>query len=181
MTSRAPLAPATPDALITDFFQHTAGEWRSERRYYTLPEGKTQEVISRVSIRYLPHGCDELIYLGRLHYLDAPDAIACGSYVTWDSTDVHTNRQISEGTTIFGAVGNRLYRDRGYATLKPVVAYFKTPDAQTLQLRTEYNGCSFEEEIKLVGSHYRTRQTIMTKAGEQQLIGQYLETRLCQS
>lgn len=70
-----------------------------------------------------------------------------------------------------------MYRDRGYATLQPVIATYRLPNADTLQLRTEYNGCTFEEEIRLVGTQYRTRQTIVTKAGEQQLVGQYLETR----
>jgi hypothetical protein len=45
-------------------------------------------------------------------------------------------------------------------------------------LKTEYGGNAFEEEIKLVGSQYRTRQTIISRAGEEQMIGQYLEKRL---
>jgi hypothetical protein len=36
----------------------------------------------------------------------------------------------------------------------------------------------FEEEIKLIGEKYRTRQTIISRAGEQQMIGQYLEKRI---
>jgi hypothetical protein len=38
----------------------------------------------------------------------------------------------------------------------------------------------FEEELKLIGENYRTRQTIISRAGEQQMIGQYLEKRLYQ-
>jgi hypothetical protein len=36
----------------------------------------------------------------------------------------------------------------------------------------------FEEEIRLVGSRYRTRQTVISRAGEQVMIGQYLEKRV---
>ncbi|PSN17731.1 phycobiliprotein lyase, partial [filamentous cyanobacterium CCP5] len=36
----------------------------------------------------------------------------------------------------------------------------------------------FEEEIRLVGDRYRTRQTIISRAGEEIMIGQYLETRI---
>jgi len=36
----------------------------------------------------------------------------------------------------------------------------------------------FEEELKLIGREYRTRQTIISCAGEQQMIGQYLEKRI---
>jgi hypothetical protein len=52
------------------------------------------------------------------------------------------------------------------------------PNPQTLCLRTEYNGSVFEEELKLIGDRYRTRQTIIARAGEQQTIGQYLEKRV---
>ena len=45
-------------------------------------------------------------------------------------------------------------------------------------LKTAYDGSSFEEEIKLIGDRTRTRQTIIKRAGEEQMIGQYLEKRL---
>jgi hypothetical protein len=45
-------------------------------------------------------------------------------------------------------------------------------------LRTEYNNSVFEEEIKLIGDKYRTRQSIVSRAGEQLMIGQYLEKRV---
>lgn len=51
-------------------------------------------------------------------------------------------------------------------------------DAKTMCLRTEYSGNVFEEEVKLIGNCYRTRQTIISRAGEEQMIGQYLETRI---
>jgi len=77
-------------------------------------------------------------------------------------------------STIFGVLGTRLYRDRGFATSKPVTAEYFV-NSQTVCLRTEYNGSVFEEELKLIGRNYRTRQTIISRAGEQQMIGQYLE------
>ncbi len=79
---------------------------------------------------------------------------------------------------MFGALGTILYRDRGFATPKPVTADFYFNDPKTLCLKTEYNDSIFEEELKLVGDRYRTRQTIISRAGEQQMIGQYLETRI---
>ena len=47
-----------------------------------------------------------------------------------------------------------------------------------MTLRTEYSANVFEEEIKLVGSKYRTRQTIISRAGQEITIGQYLEQRI---
>ncbi|MDB9379302.1 phycobiliprotein lyase, partial [Nodularia sphaerocarpa] len=87
-------------------------------------------------------------------------------------------RKESQGSTLFGVLGNILYRDRGFATSKPVTAKYYFPNPKTLCLRTEYNGSVFEEELKLIGSKYRTRQTIISRAGEQLMIGQYLEKRI---
>ncbi len=79
---------------------------------------------------------------------------------------------------MFGVFGTTLYRDRGFATPKPVTAEFYFTNPETLCLKTEYQDSVFEEELKLVGHKYRTRQTIISRAGEQQMIGQYLEKRI---
>jgi hypothetical protein len=162
--------------LIAAFFQQSNGQWRSERRYYTLPDGETQEMVSLITVRFLLAGCSELLHLADLHGLD--DRLRCGAEVSWDSTDASTGRRKSRGSTLFGALGDVLYRDRGFATTKPVTAGFHCPNPKTLCLKTEYDGSMFEEELKLIGDQYRTRQTIISRAGEQKMIGQYLERRL---
>jgi hypothetical protein len=49
--------------------------------------------------------------------------------VSWKSSDSVTGRKQSEDSTLFGVLGNILYRDRGFATSKPVTAgfYFSNP------------------------------------------------------
>ncbi|HEY9668523.1 MAG TPA: phycobiliprotein lyase [Coleofasciculaceae cyanobacterium] len=178
MTSRLQIAQTTEESLIAAFFRKSAGRWRSERRYYTLPDGKTKEVVSVITIRFLEQGSDELLELQRLHELPDGMLLTCGALVSWKSSDSVTGRKESEDSTVFGALGNTLYRDRGFATSKPITAQYYFPNSETLCLRTEYKGSVFEEELKLVGKKYRTRQTIISRAGEQKMIGQYLETRL---
>jgi CpeS-like protein len=171
-------APSTTAELLVDkFFRLSAGHWLSERRYYTLPDGDTQEVISEIAIEFLAAGCQELQELAQLHGLDNL-ALTCGSKIEWDSQDSVTGKKASKGTTLFGALGNTLYRDRGFATTKPITAIYHFPHPNTLCLKTEYQGSVFEEEVKLVGEKYRTRQTIISRAGEQVTIGQYLEKRI---
>jgi len=165
---------------IAQFFQETSGEWRSERRYYTLPEGKTREIVSFITIQFLPMGSAELVALANLHQLSPERLLTCGAKVTWHSTESVSGRKESTGSTLFGALESILYRDRGFATTQPVTAQFHLPQPKTLCLRTEYNGSVFEEEIKLIGQQYRTRQTIISRAGEQMMIGQYLERRISQ-
>ena len=171
-------ATTTDESLISKFFLRSAGQWRSERRYYTLPDGETKEMVSEIAIRFLEQGCDELCRLADLHQLADRKAMICGAEVTWDSADSVSGKKQSKGLTLFGALGDVLYRDRGFATSKPVTADFYFSNPETLCLRTEYKGSVFEEELKLIGQQYRTRQTIISREGEQQMIGQYLEKRL---
>lgn len=173
------IAQVSAESLVKEFFRQSEGRWRSQRRYYTLKqEIEPQEVISVLSIEYLPQGSPQLLELGRLHNLEQEDALICGTYITWKSDYVKQSRKPSEGSTIFGALGNILYRDQGFATSDPVKAKYSFTNPTTLNLRTEYNGSVFEEELKLIGDNYRTRQTLISRAGEEIMIGQYLEKRL---
>ncbi|NJL48900.1 MAG: phycobiliprotein lyase [Leptolyngbyaceae cyanobacterium SM2_5_2] len=165
------------EPLVTAFFQETAGDWRSERRYYTLSSGETQEVVSQIRIEFLEAGAAQLLQLAELHGLDPQKSLICGTAVAWESDYLGTGRKPVVGSTIFGVRGTTLYRDRGFATTKPVTAQYLFRDNRTLQLKTEYNDSSFEEEIKLIGQRYRTRQTVISRAGQEIMIGQYLETR----
>lgn len=178
MTLSVQTPTRSTETLAERFFRKTAGSWRSVRRYYTLETGEPQEVTSWISVDYLEPGCDRLLNLARRHELDDERAFVCGSYVTWESHYESASRKPNQGSTVFGVKGDRLYRDRGFATAKPVIADFGFTRPDTLWLRSAYNNAQFEEEIKLVGDKYRTRQTIISRDGEEVVIGQYLETRL---
>lgn len=167
------------ESLIVDFFRKSEGDWNSQRRYYSLNKNvEPQEVESNLSISFLPQGAAELVELAQSHELEYLEALVCGTKVTWESNYTNQNRKPVVGSTVFGIKGNILYRDRGFATPKPVTAIYSFTNPDTMTLRTEYNSSVFEEEIKLVGSKYRTRQTIISRAGEEITIGQYLETRV---
>ncbi len=180
MTLQLQLTQTDSESLkyVAEFFQQSAGQWHSQRRYYTLPDGETKEMVSLISVEFLEQGCAQLQKLAQLHELNHPDILTCGSYVAWESTDSVSGRKQSKGSTLFGVFGTTLYRDRGFATPKPVTAQYYFSNPQTMCLKTEYNGSVFEEELKLIGHNYRTRQTIISRAGEQQMIGQYLEKRI---
>ena len=175
-TRSTALKPNEIEAKAIAFFQQSTGGWQSRRRYYTLASGDTQEVVSNISVSFLESGCDELLELGDRHELSFP--MICGAKVTWESSYISPAKKPSTGQTIFGIRGDVMYRDRGFATPKPVTAQYKLTSGRTMVLRTEYNGSSFEEELKLIGDNYRTRQTIISRAGEEIMIGQYLETRV---
>lgn len=178
MTSPLQLASTADESLlVAEFFRASAGKWHSQRRYYTLPDGETKEMVSLITIRFLSEGCRELQELAKLHQI-SDSILRCGAQVDWESEDSVSQQKQSKGSTVFGVSGKILYRDRGFATSKPVTAEYYFLEPQTLCLRTEYKGSVFEEQLKLIGSNYRTRQTIISRQGEQQMIGQYLEKRL---
>ncbi len=178
MTSPIQSVQLDTSSVMADYLRQSEGMWHSERRYFTLPDGVPQEWVSRLTVRFLQPGSPELIELAELHGLSDPMMFECGSYVEWESTLSTSERPNSEGSTVFGVSGKIMYRDRGFATKEPVKATYYLPNPQTLCLRTEYNGSVFEEEIKHIGQKYRTRQSIISRAGEQKMIGQYLEKRI---
>lgn len=166
------------EPLVAAFFRSCEGDWRSERRYYTLKSGDVQEVVSYINIRFLETSCPELRQLEQLHGFQKDVSLVCGAQVTWESNYVKTEKKPVNGSTLFGIKGSVLYRDRGFATDNPVTADFTFLDPRTMILKTAYNGSSFQEEIKLIGDRTRTRQTIISRAGQEIMIGQYLEQRL---
>ncbi|MGK7877616.1 MAG: phycobiliprotein lyase [Xenococcaceae cyanobacterium] len=173
------IAQLSTESLAVQFFRQSEGEWKSQRRYYTLKkEVEPQEVVSFLRIQFLEKGCPELLELARLHKLDAQTPLLAGTLVTWESNYSGQIRKPSKGSTVFGVLGKTLYRDRGFATSDPVTATLFFPNPKTMCLRTEYGGSVFEEELKLIGQQYRTRQTIISRAGQELMIGQYLEKRI---
>lgn len=167
------------ETLAREFFQKSVGTWNSQRRYYILkPDVATREVVSIITVEFLEQGCAKLIKLAQDQSLEDKTVLSFGSYVTWESSYTGTSRKPFKGSTIFGGFGNILYRDRGLTTKAPLQAIYSLPTPQTLCLRTEYSGSVFEEEIKLIGENYRTRQTIISRSGQEIMIGQYLEKRI---
>jgi CpeS-like protein len=178
MTSM-PVNQLSIELLANEFFEQSAGRWKSQRRYYTLKQDvEPQEVVSDLTIRFLEQGSPELVKLAQLHQLEDKSALLSGTEVIWESNYTGKSRKPSVGSTIIGVKENILYRDRGFATTEPVIATYSFSNPKTLCLRTEYGGSVFEEEIKLIGDNYRTRQTIISRAGQELTIGQYLEKRL---
>ncbi|MEB3211499.1 MAG: phycobiliprotein lyase [Leptolyngbyaceae bacterium] len=178
MTIHAAIPSLSVDSVVADFFQRSAGQWRSERRYYTVSNDETQEVVSFLTVRAIAQNSPELVQLAQLHGLDDAAELTCGAVSSWESSYMGPSPKKSKGSTVFGVKGASLYRDRGFSTTKPIIAQFTMRDDNTLCLRTEYSGNVFEEEIKLIGTQYRTRQTIISRAGQEQMIGQYIEKRI---
>lgn len=173
------LIASTP-STIDAFLRRSVGIWHSQRRYYTLNSSQDPilEAVSRLEITYLDGDRPELVALAEKHQQPQSFRFDCGAQITWTSTYTNVERKPLEGTTLFGIHGQLMYRDRGFSTPHPIVATFDMPSPDLMHLQTRYDGAKFEEEIKFIGQKHRTRQTIISKYGQEVMIGQYLET-LC--
>jgi hypothetical protein len=163
------------ESFIKNFLQESEGKWCSERRYYALPNGKIKDVKKTVTMRFVDQGSPELIELAQLHKLDENFPITCGSYVEWSNIDLDTGDEGAKRWTVLGTLGTTMYFGRNFPVPRLVVAQYCFRDAKTIYLWTEENGSLFEEELKLIGKNYRTRQTIISRGGEQNMIAQYIE------
>ncbi|MDZ8185565.1 MAG: phycobiliprotein lyase [Nostoc sp. ChiSLP02] len=173
--SRTHVAPKLEASLIRTFLQESEGNWSSERRYYALPNGKVKEIKKTVAMRFLEGGSPELAELAKLHELDENAVMSCGSYVEWNSVDTTTGEEGSKRWTVLGSLGTTMYFGRNFPIPKLVVAEYYFRDPKTIYLWTHENGALFEEELKMVGRNYRTRQTVISRGGVQQMIAQYME------
>ena len=72
--------------LASHILQQSSGMWESKRRYYTLKNNETQEVVSVLTNQFLEQGSPELLRLAELHQLDDPNDIICGIRSSWEST-----------------------------------------------------------------------------------------------
>ena len=178
MTLSLTIASPSLEDQAVQFFLDSVGEWRSERRYYTLKSGVIQEVVSDLKIAYLEADSPELVALALAHGVDPKQDMLGGLQISWDSEYAGPSKKLVQGSTVFGIGHDVLYRDRGFATPEPVTAQFNFPSSGTMLLRTEYNKSLFEEEVKFISDRYRTRQTVISRAGEEQMVGQYLERRV---
>jgi CpeS-like protein len=143
---------------VKEWFERSAGEWISNRRYYYEASGKNQLVKSDLKVEMKPSNDKEFIV-----------------ELNWDSKgDVE-----SVGSMIceFDSNKNILYRNIGYMTADPTFSEVTMIDEDTILFKTEYDGMTFREEIRLIDKNVRLRQTLGWKRDTVFLAGQYYEKR----
>lgn len=148
---------------LKQFFSKSLGLWESHRSYlYVTQNNKIEESITKFEW-----------VVG-----DQPNEYR----VFWNNSIVTRDR--SMGITIVDDY--TLQRDQGYFTPKPTVSQVVRSSEDILITVTEYNGMNFNERIEFVTKDYRLRRTIARyinsdgTLGDINLIGNYLEKRLCQ-
>ena len=134
------------------FLRRTVGTWNSERRYLFAPKLTPVNMTTRFTIEEGEYGRFKVIWAGN----------------TSGEMELHLE-------------GDLLHRSRDYFGDGANSSEVQVVDEDCIVMRTEYDGCRFREEVRLIEhDFYRLRQTVgyNLKTGQLTLCGQYFESRL---
>ena len=169
-----------------EFFQHSAGQWQSQRTTHHLPFRRAELGGSNITVEALAKDHEKIIAICELHEIDPALAVG-GAYVAWNGAMAwdREGEGNHEGTTVFALVPDednprqgRLLRERGYAEIVPVVGRYEMDDEDGLILETEYETMSSVERFWFVTPELRMRSSIVKRFGGFNTASFCAETRI---
>ncbi|WP_313949237.1 phycobiliprotein lyase [Leptolyngbya sp. FACHB-261] len=144
------------------FFQQSAGRWRSQRTSHHLVFQKSESGKSEIQIDILQPGSPEVIALCEQHGFDPAQALG-GAKVTWSGT-MEWDQEKHEGSTVLVPIAEedkpnegKLLRQQGYAEKAPVAGRYSMGDDGVLSLITEYETMYSEEKLWFPRPNLRLR------------------------
>lgn len=155
-----------------EFFQYSAGQWRSKRVTHHLPFRRAESGGSDIKVESLEKGDARIVEICQMHEMDATDSVG-GSYVTWagfmawDKDDEN-----HEGSTVFALIPDvenprqgKLLRERGYAEIVPVAGEYHLDEENGLVLTTEYETMTIYERFWFANPDLRLRTSTVKRFG----------------
>ena len=134
----------------TQWFKRCVGSWSSYRRYLYNSSTEPDNITTYFSMT------------------QTGDHSFC---LSWGSDR-------NSGEMNFDIDGDVVHRDIGYYSSAPTDSRMESIDEDTIVFHTSYGGITYREEIRLLlDDSVRLRQTIGTKNGKVNVVGQYYETR----
>lgn len=139
---------------ISDFFQHRAGTWASQRTSHHLIIKKSESGKSEIKVEFLASDMADVVALCQEYDFD-PSLAICGAKVTWDgSMEWDKDSEKHQGSTVLVAIAEgeniqsgKLLRQQGYAEKAPVVGRYIMGEDGVLSLITEYGTLYSEEKL----------------------------------
>jgi hypothetical protein len=169
-----------------EFFELSAGKWRSQRATHHLAFKRSETGESDIQVETLAADHPEIIELCQYHQID-PSLSVGGSRVCWLGTMAWDREgdENHQGKTIFAIVPDadnprqgKLLRERGYAEIVPVVGLFHMDDEDGLVLTTEYETMSSIERFWFASQNLRLRSTTVKRFGGFSTASFCTETRM---
>src|SRR5919199_799692 len=126
-----------------EFFQSSAGEWRSQRSTHHLAFRQAEIGDSNIQVTALGADDARVAEICKMHSVD-PSRAAGGAFVTWHGS---------------------MLRERGYAEIMPVAGRFEMDDEDGLLLITEYETMSSIERFWFANPNVRMRTSTVKRFG----------------
>ncbi|MCM1982344.1 phycobiliprotein lyase [Lyngbya confervoides] len=158
---------------VMEFFQRSAGRWRSQRATHHLAFRRAELGDSCIEVLSLMPHDSRIVALCELHGIDPALAVG-GSAVQWLGA-MGWDREGEgghEGQTAFAIVPDaqdphqgRLLRERGYAEIVPVVGRYSMDSDEGLVLTTDYETMSAQERFWFADDSVRFRTSTVKRFG----------------
>ena len=155
-----------------EFFQHSAGKWKSQRTTHHLPFRRAESGSSDISVEFLDSSDSRVAEICQMHDVEPSLAIG-GAFVSWDGTMAwDKDNEDHKGTTVFALIPDgdnfrkgKLLRERGYAEIVPVAGLYEMDIEDGLVLITEYETMTIYERFWFVDPNLRLRSSTVKRFG----------------
>ncbi|WP_036485731.1 phycobiliprotein lyase [Myxosarcina sp. GI1] len=155
-----------------EFFQHSAGNWHSQRTTHHLPFRRAESGDSDIQVEFLAADNPKIAEICQIHDFDPQSAIG-GAFVSWDGSMAwDRENENHQGTTVFALIPDKdnprkgkLLRERGYAEIVPVAGEYEMDAEDALVLVTEYETMSIIERFWFVNPNLRLRSSTVKRFG----------------
>lgn len=155
-----------------EFFQRSAGQWRSQRTTHHLAFRRAEMGDSQIKVEALSGNDPKVEQICKLHEVD-PNQASGGAFVSWQGSMAWDREgENHSGETVFAIVpdpdnprSGRMLRERGYAEIVPVAGRYYMDEEDGLILITEYETMSVIERFWFANPDLRMRTSTVTRFG----------------
>jgi hypothetical protein len=155
-----------------EFFQHSAGKWRSQRTTHHLPFRRAESGGSEIYVESLAADNPKIVEICQMHEVDPALAVG-GAFVSWDGSMAWDKEDENhQGTTVFALIPDAdnprkgmLLRERGYAEIVPIAGRYQLDEEDGLVLITEYETMSTIERFWFINPDVRLRTSTVQRFG----------------
>ena len=155
-----------------EFFQQSAGNWRSQRTTHHLPFRRAETGSSDIKVETLTSADPKISEICQMHSFE-PELSVGGSYVTWDGAmQWDKEDENHQGETVFALIPatdnprqGKLLRERGYAEIVPVAGEYYLDHEDALVLTTEYETMTIHERFWFITDDIRLRASTVQRFG----------------
>ena len=155
-----------------EFFQQSAGQWRSQRTTHHLPFRRAESGSSQINVEFLDASDERIAEICQMHDEEPQNAIG-GAFVSWDGSMAwDKENEDHKGTTVFALIPEgenlrkgKLLRERGYAEIVPVIGRYEMDSEDGLVLTTDYETMSSVERFWFPSPNLRVRTSVVKRFG----------------